>query len=178
MGTGNRLCPTLILIVLGFFSALALADDYDDVATLMRSGQNAEALQRIEKFLINRPRDAQMRFFKGLMQREAGKPADALATFSELVQDYPELPEPYNNLAVIYASQNELDKARSALEMALRNNPSYSIAHENLGDILTRMALQAYQRAQQSGAGGNRLSTKIETLTTFTALTVSPTLKK
>ena len=163
------------LLVWGLFAATAQADDYDDVATLMRSGQHMEALPRIEKFLQTRPRDAQMRFFKGLIQREAGKPAEALAIFTELAQDFPELPEPHNNLAVIYASQNELDKARAALDMALRNNPSYTIAHENLGDILTRLALQAYQRAQQLGAGGSRLAAKIETLST---LTVSTTLKK
>ncbi len=171
----SALRQTGVLIVWGLFAALAQADDYDDVATLMRSGQNSEALPRIEKFLQTRPRDAQMRFFKGLIQRDAGKPAEALATFNELVQDYPELPEPYNNLAVIYASQNELEKARAALDMALRNNPAYTIAHENMGDILTRMALQAYQRAQQLGAGPGRLAAKIEALTT---LAVSTTLKK
>ena len=85
------------------------------------------------------------------------------------------MPEPYNNLAVIYASQNELEKARAALDMALRNNPSYTIAHENLGDILTRLALQAYQRAQQWGGGSRNLSTKIETLG---VLTLSTALKK
>jgi Flp pilus assembly protein TadD len=165
----------LTLLICALFTSLVYADDYDDVATLMRNGQNQEALPRIEKFLQTRPRDAQMRFFKGLVQRDTGKASDALATFTELVQDYPELPEPYNNLAVIYASQNDLEKARAALEMALRNKPTYTIAHENLGDVLTRLALQSYQRAQQSGTGGGQLVAKIEALT---KLTVSTTLKK
>ena len=165
----------LLSLSCGLFATFVYADDYDDVAALMRSGQNQEALPRIETFLQTRPRDAQMRFFKGLIQRDTGKTAEALVTFTELVQDYPELPEPHNNLAVIYASQNELDKARAALEMALRNNPAYTIAHENLGDVLTRLALQSYQRAQQSGTAGSRLAGKIETLT---KLTVSTTLKK
>ncbi len=32
--------------------------------------------------------------------------------FRGLIEDYPELPEPYNNLAVIYAQQGEYDSAR------------------------------------------------------------------
>jgi tetratricopeptide (TPR) repeat protein len=174
-GLASGLRQIGIFAIWGLFVTFAQADDYDDVATLIRGGQNTEALPRIERFLQTRPRDAQMRFFKGLIQRETGKPVEALATFNELVQDYPELPEPYNNLAVIYASQNELEKARAALEMALRNNPAYTIAYENMGDVLTRMALQAYQRAQQLGAGSGRLAPKIEALTT---LVVSTTLKK
>ncbi|HSW19011.1 MAG TPA: tetratricopeptide repeat protein, partial [Ramlibacter sp.] len=61
----------------------------------------------------------------------------------------PELPEPYNNLGVLYAAQNQNDKAREALEMAVRNNPAYATAHENLGDIYARMAAQSYARTMQ-----------------------------
>ena len=164
-----------VWMVFALTTAFAQADDYDEVAALMRNGRNLDALPRIEQFLQTRPRDAQMRFFKGMIQRESGNPLAALATFTELTQDYPELPEPYNNLAVIYASQNELDKARAALEIALRNNPAYAIAHENLGDILTRMALQAYRRAQQLGTLQSSLTSKIDALN---SLTLSTSLKK
>ena len=80
---------------------------------------------------------------------EQNKTDDAIKVFTELTEDYPELPEPYNNLAVLYATQGEYDKARKALEMAIRTHPSYAIAHENLGDIYATLASQAYDKALQ-----------------------------
>ena len=90
-----------------------------------------------------------MRFLKGVVQTEAGRTADAIETFSGLNQDYPELPEPYNNLAVLYAGQSQFDKARTALEQAVRANPDYAIAHENLGDVYAKLAGLSYSKAQQ-----------------------------
>ena len=127
----------------------AHADDYTDVGQLLRSGKLVEALTKADAYLATNPRDPQMRFLKGVIQRDAGKQADAIATFTKLTEDYPELPEPYNNLAVLYAGQSQFDKARAALEMAIRTNPSYATAHENLGDVYAKLASQAYNKALQ-----------------------------
>ncbi len=136
-----------------FFSmGLAHADDYSDITTLLKSGKAAEALTKADQRLTTTPRDPQLRFLRGVAQADSGKPSDAIATFTQLTQEYPELPEPYNNLAVLYAGQNQLDKARTALEMAIRTNPSYSTAHENLGDIYAKLAGQAYNKALQLDA--------------------------
>ena len=102
-----------------------------------------------------------MRFLKGVIQTEAGKPADAIATFNKLTEDYPELPEPYNNLAVLYAGQSQFDKARAALEMAIRTNPSYATAHENLGDVYAKLASQAYSKALQLDSGNTGVQPKL-----------------
>ena len=128
---------------------LAFADEYSDVSQLVRSGKLADALAKADQYLVAKPRDPQMRFLKGVIQRDSGKTADAIATFVRLTEDYPELPEPYNNLAVMYAGQSQFDKARTALEMAIRTNPSYSTAHENLGDVYAKLASQAYSKALQ-----------------------------
>ena len=128
---------------------LAHADEYSDVNQLLRSGKNTEALTKADQYLASKPRDPQMRFLKGVIQTETGKPVDAIATFVKLTEDYPELPEPFNNLAVLYASQGQYEKARAALEMAIRTNPSYATAHENLGDIYAKLASQAYTKALQ-----------------------------
>ncbi|MGP1629245.1 MAG: L,D-transpeptidase Cds6 family protein [Giesbergeria sp.] len=125
------------------------ADDYSDITTLLKTGKAAEALTKVDQRIANSPKDPQLRFLRGVAQADSGKPADAIATFTQLTQEYPELPEPYNNLAVLYAGQNQLDKARTALEMAIRTNPSYSTAHENLGDIYAKLAGQAYNKALQ-----------------------------
>jgi Flp pilus assembly protein TadD len=139
----------------------ALADDYADVSRLTRSGQFAEALAKADQYLATRPRDPQMRFLKGVLQSEAGRKSEAIETFTVLTQEYPELPEPYNNLAVIYAGQGEFDKARVALESAIRTNPTYATAYENLGDIYAQLASHAYARAQQLDAGNASVRPKL-----------------
>jgi tetratricopeptide (TPR) repeat protein len=141
--------------------AAARADDYGDVNGLRRSGQLAEALARADQYLATRPRDPQMRFLKGVIQTEAGRTADAIGTFVALNQDYPELPEPYNNLAVLYAGQSEFDKARVALEMAVRANPGYAVAHENLGDVYAKLAGISYAKARQLDANGVSVQPKL-----------------
>lgn len=137
----------LLPLLLGLLALSAQADDYDDVGQLIRGGKLAQAQAKADQYLAAKPRDPQMRFLKGVIQRELGKTSDAIATFTRLTEDYPELPEPYNNLAVIHASQGQYDKARAALEMAIRTNPSYATAHENLGDIYAKLASQAYNKA-------------------------------
>ena len=91
------------------------ADDYGDVNQLLRNGKAADAMAKADAYLVAKPRDPQMRFLKGVIQRSAGQYAEAISTFSRLTEDYPELSEPYNNLAVLYAGQGQLDKARGAL---------------------------------------------------------------
>ncbi len=156
----NRL-PSALLIGILCASLPAQADELQDATQLFKQGQQGPALNKVNSYLTNRPRDAQARFLKGLIMTEQGKAADAIKIFSELTQDYPELPEPYNNLAVLYASQNQYDKAKSALEMAIRTHPSYATAHENLGDIYAKMASQAYDRALQLDKGNTTTQTKL-----------------
>lgn len=142
-------------------TGLAQADEYADVNQLLRQGKQADALARADQFLAGKPRDPQMRFLRGVILTEQGKTADAITTFTKLTEDYPELPEPYNNLAVLYAGQSQFDKARAALEMAIRTNPSYSTAHENLGDVYAKLASQAYSRALQLDAGNTAVQPKL-----------------
>jgi tetratricopeptide (TPR) repeat protein len=139
----------------------AQADDIQDANKLFKQGQHAQALEKVNAFLATKPKDAQARFLKGLIFAEQGNTADAITTFTELTQDYPELPEPYNNLAVLYASQGNYEKAKTALEMAIRTHPSYATAHENLGDIYAKMASQAYDRALQLDKSNTSTQTKL-----------------
>ena len=151
-----------LVAVLALASSLpAQADEYADVSQLVRTGKLAEALGRAEQFLTAQPKDPQMRFIKGVILRDSGKTNDAIATFTKLTEDYPELPEPYNNLAVLYAGQSQFDKARNALEMAIRTNPSYATAHENLGDIYAKLASQAYNKALQLDNGNPAVPPKL-----------------
>ena len=146
------------------FASLAHADAYGDVNQLLKSGKETEALAKADAYLVANAKDPQMRFLKGVIQTQAGQQAEAIVTFTALTQDYPELPEPYNNLAALLAGQNQLDKARTALEMAVRLNPGYAIAHDNLGDIYARMANQSYARALQLEPNNPLLAPKMALL--------------
>jgi tetratricopeptide (TPR) repeat protein len=142
------------------FANVAFAD-YAEVNRLMRAGQFAEAGAKADQFLAGKPKDPQMRFLKGVVLTEQNKPQDAITVFTKLIEDYPELPEPYNNLAVLQAGQGQFDKARAALEMAIRTNPSYATAHENLGDVYAKLASQAYSKALQLDATNTGVQPKL-----------------
>ncbi|MFP5506104.1 MAG: tetratricopeptide repeat protein [Gammaproteobacteria bacterium] len=125
----------------------ALANEVQEINQQFRKGDLSGALDRANRYLAKNPKDAQARFLKGLILADQGKTNDAIALFRGLTEDFPELPEPYNNLAVLYASQGKYEDAKSALESAIRTHPSYATAHENLGDIYAKMASLAYDKA-------------------------------
>jgi hypothetical protein len=128
-------------------STPVLANEVQEINQQFRKGDLTGALDRTNRYLAKNPKDAQARFLKGLILADQGKTNDAITVFTGLTEDYPELPEPYNNLAVLYASQSKYEAAKNALEMAIRTHPSYATAHENLGDIYAKMASIAYDKA-------------------------------
>lgn len=143
------------------------ADEIQDANKLFKQGQYAQAMAKVDAFLAINPKDAQARFLKGLILSEQKQVAEAIAVFTGLTEDYPERPEPYNNLAFLYAGQGKYEKAKSALEMAIRTNPNYATAHENLGDIYAKMASLAYEHALQldnSNAGAKAKLAQINKL--------------
>ena len=142
-----RLSAVFVGVFLSISALTANAQTLPEVQSLMKQGQMPQALEKVDAYISTKPKDAQGRFMRGLILTELGRSADAIAVFTKLTEDFPELPEPYNNLAVLYAQQKQYDKARTALEMAIRTHPSYATAHENLGDIYARLASQAYDKA-------------------------------
>jgi tetratricopeptide (TPR) repeat protein len=124
-----------------------LADEIGDIRQQFQQGDLAGALERTDHYLAKNPGHAQARFLKGLILADQGQPEAAIEVLTALTEDYPELPEPYNNLAVIHAAQGRYQDALIALESALRAHPGYATAHENLGDIHARMAAAAYEKA-------------------------------
>jgi tetratricopeptide (TPR) repeat protein len=81
------------------------------------------------------------------VKAELGKYNEAIQAFTYLTEKHPSLPEPFNNLALLYAELGDYDKAQKALESAIRNHPSYSAAHVSLGDLYTKRATVAYNKA-------------------------------
>ena len=151
-------CALTVLLAGG---AAAQNTDLQEINRLLKSGQSQVALDRVNVYLTSKPKDAVGRFIRGLAQAELGKTNDAIMTFQSLTEDFPELPEPYNNLAVLYSSKGQFEKARLALELAIQTHPTYSTAHENLGDIYAKLASQAYDKALQLDKGNGAVSTKL-----------------
>jgi tetratricopeptide (TPR) repeat protein len=118
-----------------------------DIYKLISDKKYPEALAMIDKELAENPRNVQLRFVRSRIQIEMGQIESAKKTLLELTQQFPELPEPYNNLAVLHAQSGNLDQAKEYLEMALRVQPAFPAALENLGDVYTRLAARAYGKA-------------------------------
>ena len=138
----------LLALLLNF--GLVCASELELAQRQWLAGKRTQAVATIEAALRENPNELKLRFAYGVMQMEQGEKAKALATFTALTQDFPDLADPFNNLAVLHASMGELDQAQRALDQALMLTPNHAQAQENLGDVLLRLALRAYQRAQQA----------------------------
>jgi Flp pilus assembly protein TadD len=149
------------LLCLALVAGTAIADEVKEVQRLHAAGQTAEALERARKHIAMSPRNASMRFQLGVMLADSGQPSQAQQVFEQLVQDYPELPEPYNNLAALRAAAGDHEGARSALEQALRVSPTMATAHENMGDVQVMLALRSYARASQLDPGSDTAAAKL-----------------
>ena len=155
-----------------------LTPELAEVARLIHEGQYAPALVKIDAVLATDAKNPQARFLKGVVQTDETKTEAAIATFQALTEDYPELPEPYNNLAVIWAQRGEYDKARKALELALATRPDYAIAHENLGDIYARLASAEYDQAVVLDKTNRSAQTKLALVRELFAVAPSSTAPK
>lgn len=170
----HALAALLCAGILTLTPTVVRADTLQEASRLMKQGQLGPALEKTDQILASKPKDAQARFMKGLILTEMNRHNDAIAVFTKLTEDYPELPEPYNNLAVLYAQQRQFEKAKNALEMAIRTHPSYATAHENLGDIYARMASQAYDKALQIDSSNASAQSKLALIRDLMSVSARP----
>jgi tetratricopeptide (TPR) repeat protein len=159
-----RLLRPCLAVLLLAAACIASADELGEIQRLQANGQTAAALQRTERALAAKPKDTQLRFMQGVLLAESHRDAEAIAQFEQLTQQYPELAEPYNNLAALYAAAGDYERAQSALEQALRANPSLATAQANLGDVHAMLASRAYARALQMDPNNPTLPAKLATL--------------
>lgn len=103
----------------------------------------------------------QLLFINGVLLSETNKINEAIKVFEGLTKTHPNLPEPYNNLAVLYAQQGDFQKAKYTLEQSIKTHPSYATAYINLGDIYTRMASESYNKALQIDGSNKSTKTKL-----------------
>jgi len=154
----NALNPELSeTVALPFLSFLIIEPDPvtknavpSDIEKLVKARQFPEAIKLIDTRLKSSPKNVQLRFLKARLQIEMRDLEQAKKTLIQITQQFPELPEPYNNLAAIAASQDKWIEARDYLELALKLRPSYAIASANLGELYVRLGAQAYEDAALS----------------------------
>lgn len=113
----------------------------------MQRGLPASALSLAESQPEAQAREPRWRFLRGLALTALGRVEEAATIYTRLTQDFPDIAEPHNNLAVLRAAQGRLDEARDSLERALRADPSQREAHENLGDVHLRLAIRHWEAA-------------------------------
>ncbi|NIO41293.1 MAG: tetratricopeptide repeat protein, partial [Burkholderiales bacterium] len=155
----SRIAAVLALLLLA--TTPALGDEYEEATRLLRQGRTAAALEKVDAAIASNRTDARPRFLKGLILTERNEIQAAIGVFTDLTRDFPSLPEPYNNLAVLYAAQGQYDQARQSLEMAIHTHPSYAVAHENLGDVYAKMASEAYDKALSLDRSNKTAKTKL-----------------
>lgn len=100
-----------------------------------------------DQLLIEQPGNARIQFLTAYAYQMDRQTDRAKELYEKLIQEYPELPEPRNNLAMIYLNQGNSDKASQLLIDALNTNSSYSTAYNNLGRIYRGIASATYRQA-------------------------------
>ena len=137
----------------------------EEIKIFLKNGKYKNAETLINQSIENNLNNPEILFYKGILETNLGKTNQAIDTFRDLTERFPELPEPFNNLAVLYAEKGQFRLAKEILEQAIKTNPSYLTAHINLGDIFTKMASEAYNKALEIDKSNNIAITKLSMIT-------------
>ena len=157
-------------LVIGIFLlfspfAYSMQSNIEEIKLLLKNGEYVLAETLTNKSIEENLNDPELLFYKGIIETNMGKNNQAIDTFRNLTDRFPELPEPYNNLAVLYAEKGQFSLAKEILEQAIKTNPSYLTAHINLGDIFTKMASESYNKALEIDKSNNVAITKLSMIT-------------
>ncbi|MCY1350851.1 putative PEP-CTERM system TPR-repeat lipoprotein [compost metagenome] len=123
-----------------------------------------EAIKGFDRVIAANPRNAQARFQRAWALAQSGREDAAIQAFTEMAADFPELPEPHNNLALLYAKRGDLKRAEAELLLATEVKPAFAIAYTNLGDVYRRLAEQSYAEALRRNPGDTRASAGLRQL--------------
>ena len=151
-----------------------VADGTPQIDSEIAAGQLTQALKDLDSRIATNPTDVQAKFKRGTVLARLGRDDEAITVFTALTQQYPELPEPYNNLAALYAQRGEFAQARVTLETAVAANPAYALANQNLGTVYLRLALQAFEAAQKHDPGDTLSAQRAKSISTLLNLTPPP----
>ena len=86
-------------------------------------------------------------FNNALTLMTQGRPDEAIAVYEGLIKAFPQFPQPYNNLASVFASLGNLERAESLLRQGLELDDRYRLLRKNLGSLLIHRASRIYRQA-------------------------------
>ena len=150
---------TAALYLLGALAALVSLgaaseeDPFERALSLVSEKRYAQAWEVLGPMLEREPGHAQGRLLHGVLRAREGRVGEAIEIFEALRREHPDMSEPYNNLAVLYALEGRLEAARETLLATLERSPD-AVAYTNLGDVYAKLAQQAYERARTLEEGG------------------------
>ena len=150
----NKTTPATLLLAAALLAA-ASADDSAELEaarSLAAQGDPAAALSVVEEPLAADAEMPEALFLQGVLLVELRRADEARAVFERLIEVEPDLPEPYNNLAVIEAAAGDYESAVKTLRRALQTHASYRTADAALTEIYTQLASEAYSQALDSEA--------------------------
>lgn len=159
----------LVLTSLLLHGTPAFADEAAELRAMVARGERDAAVQRAERAVAANPRDANPRFGMGVLLMDLGRDSAALEAFTRLSEEYPELPDPFNNIALLRARGGDFEGARLALESALRNDPGHRLARANLGQVHLMLAVQAWERLGALGPLDLALQRRLDAVRTLVA---------
>jgi tetratricopeptide (TPR) repeat protein len=162
----------IILCLLVTGTALAAAS-MQQMQQLISQERFVDAVSTGEQLLSQNPRHSQARFLTAYAYQMSAQTDRAISLYQGLIEDNPQLPEPRNNLAMIYLARGDYDRASQLLVEAINTRSSYAIAYENLSQVYKGLASEAYRRAVSESSEPAKYTHKIE-LTAITELEPSP----
>ncbi|MDA0670784.1 MAG: tetratricopeptide repeat protein [Proteobacteria bacterium] len=157
------MCKQFLTAIAGVLTLISFHCNADIklINKLIEDKSYEQAQIEINTMLKSDSDNPQLLFINGVLLSENNKVNEAIKVFDSLTKSHPYLPEPYNNLAVLYAQQGDFQKAKHALEQSIKTHPSYATAHINLGDLYTRMASESYNQALQIDGSNKSAKTKL-----------------
>ncbi len=156
-GRALRACIALLLLVPLLSTPAAAGEVPDDVAailSLVLEGRDADARAALAPLLEREPERPYVRLLHGILLAREDRGREAVAVMEDLRRDAPDIPEVWNNLAVLYGAEGRLDRARDVLLATLERWPDFAAAHENLGEVYAHLAHRSRERAGELDATG------------------------
>lgn len=137
---------------------------YKAAESLATNGNPELALKQLEARLVSAPDDAKAAYLKGLILMQLGRADDAERWFKMMQSNFPNLPQPYNALAIIYMGKGDLLSAMNVLQALLAQHPNHRNAQINLANIYLKLAQENYQKALKAKPDDDMIAQKLKAL--------------
>ena len=137
---------------------------YAQAQSMAENGNPRGALKQLETRLSTHPEDSRAAYLKGLVLMQLGRGDEAERWYKMMQANFPDLPQPGNALAVIYAGRGDLPAAEAALRALLEKHPDHTSARVNLARLYVQMAQAEYEKALKDTPDNAMIARKLEAL--------------